>query len=480
MSWLSEIKDSFLTKSSVMFPETEGEFNRYSEVYQILNDAYDEGKDEAKLISRIREYDLMNKYIPDLDIVYSAYAIEGVAPDPIEKKAIWSYSEDKEISDESDSLIEFLDIDENLQILLYMLASTGNAYGEIFFTNEGVSRIDYHDASFVKRVELSDGTLLGFALFNKRYGRVEITPQTFYAHLNDRMKNSRNIENTAQFRMNFMERYGYLPLAHFEMVHWRLRKKSFYEKYGYGVMDAFLGHWRNALMSRNAMVLTRVRAANPPQEISVETGDAFSPSIVKQAIINASRYFKRKSIYKNGQIESRFNADSDLGSTIIPIVGDRKLFEINTPQKFTTSANIDDVNYYDNKIASIGLIPASVINGSEKKGNLASDDVRFAMRLGFMQREVCRGFKKVVENHLVVNGFSRLHIQKSNLDIIMPLASKIAMLLEAEGLDAKANAFNSLNGIFPKDERYRMIFGISKARSKSFSKKLKKEEVEDE
>lgn len=475
MSWLSEIKDSFLTKSNVLFPDTDEEFNRYSEVYQILNDVYDEGQDETALISRIREYELMNKYITDLDVVYNAYAVEGVTPDPIEKKSIWTYSEDKEISSESSALLDFLDVDENLQILLYMLVSNGNAYGELFFTNEGVSQVRYHDANMVKRVELSDGTLLGFALYNKRFGRTHVTPQSFHANLTDRMKRSKSIANTAEFRMSFWDRYGYFPLAHFEMVHWRLRKKSFYEKYGYGVMDAFSGHWRNALMARNAMVLQRVRSANPPQQITVETGDLINPTVIKKAIVNASRYFKRKSIYKNGQIASTYEADSDLGSRIIPIVADRKLFEISTPDKYSTSPNIEDVAYYDNKIASIGLIPASVINGSEKKGNLASDDVRFAMRLGFIQREVCRGFKKIIENHLIVNGFNRFDIQASKLDVIMPLASKIAMLLESEGIDAKANAFNSLAGIFPKDERYKVIFGISKARTDDFSKRLKKE-----
>ena len=160
----SKLRDSFFTKSHTFYPDSTSTESLLSMVDIVgIYDRRSNYEQEQKLYNRILEYKEMRDALPILDSIFTLYTDEVTTRNEFKGKTIWAENIDEGLSKETNDLIEFLEIEDNLPALTYNLVAFGNAYAEIVFTDKGVSRLVYHDVDKIKRVELPDGTLLGFA-----------------------------------------------------------------------------------------------------------------------------------------------------------------------------------------------------------------------------------------------------------------------------------------------------------------------------
>lgn len=456
----SKIRGQLFTKSHSFYPSDNNDITamNIADTMTLYNGISKQRTNTYDYVSRVAEYREMNKAIPELDAIYTLYSDEATTEDLFKNKMIWAESTDKAISEESNDLIEFLEIPYYLPMVAYNLTSLGNAFIELDIQKEGVSRILVHDVLSIKRIELPDGTLLGFALVNDI--RNDINYKSFLKALSYKkayLKKYGRIDKGAIKRQ-----VGFFPFYDFEMVHFRLKKYSSFELYGFSVMDALRGHWQNNVLSRTSMITERITRGTSRRKILVEVGTTTNKKDIYKKMKDMGSLFKRKKFYSSSETKLKYNPFSEQEDLIIPMQDGRPMFEIEEIQGRDLTPKIEDVQYNDKKITAVSLLPKSVLDGeNEGRATIAQENSRFAKRIYNVQMEIARGVRKIIKIHLIANGSTELKVLNSKLKLKMNYTSDTAKLIQIETMSQIVGHFQALEFIFPDKDRYYQAFGIS-------------------
>jgi len=477
-TFLDRVRSSFVTKVDSFYPDAMN--TEDIDVFDIIsgysnNDS--KNNSEAYMFQdRILEYDEMMKALPELDAIFTFYSDEATMENFLNNKVIWAENKIEEVKKESNLLLDFIEIGYQLPIITYNLVAYGNAYAELSLTSKGVSKIIIHDVKTIKRIELSDGRLMGFAQssgFSKH-----ITIKSFREALV--YKNKLLKKNGIISKDLVVSKFGFYPYEHFEMIHWRLRKYSATNLYGYSVMDALRGHWKNNVMARASLIINKIVSSMPRRKISIEVGKNTNKKDIARKMRDIARQFKRKAIFSSdGTIKNTFDPLSEMEDVIVPLIDSVPMFEIDEIPGKDMGGKIEDIEYFDKKIEVVSLIPKSILGGEgDSRSTLAQENMRFAKRIYNIQQEITKGVKKIISVHLYLNDYSVQDLLDNPVIVKMNFASDTAKLIQIETMNGLLSYFSSMEGIYPLKERYFRALGISEKEYEKYKKELEQDLID--
>lgn len=471
-----KIRGQLFTKSHSFYPSDYNDITamNISDTMSLYQGISNQAKETQDYYNRIEEYEDMNKGLPELDAIYTIYTDEATVENLFNNKVIWTESKNEQLAKESQDLLEFLEIPYHISMIAYNLVSKGNAFMETVISKRGVSKIVIHKTGTIKRIELPDHTLLGFAMVGDI--RSTIDYPTFLKGLTYKKEYIKEYGSIDKGKIK--SRLGFYPFHPFEMVHFRLRKHSSIELYGYSVMDALRGHWESNVMTRAALVTERITRSTVRRKIMLNVGKTNNIKDIRKKMNDMAVLFKRKSVFKNNGISLQYNPFSEQEDLIIPMQDNIPMFEIDEIPGRDISPKIEDIEYSDKKITTVSLIPKSVLNGeNEGRATIAQENVRFAKRIYAVQSEITRGFRKVIETHLIINDETKQGLLDSKLVVKMNYTSDTAKLIQIETMNQVVGYFQSLEDIFPDKERYYQAFGLSNEKIDSMLVEIRKNKI---
>ena len=471
-----KIRGQFFTKRHSFYPTDYNDLTAMgiADTSTLYNGISNGRKDSYNYYHRVEEYKDMNKALPELDAIYTLYSDEATTEDLFRNKMIWAESKQESTTKEANDLLEFLEIDYYLPMIAYNLASMGNAYLELDIQDAGVSRVVVHDVLKIKRIELPDHTVLGFALVKDI--RVHIDYKTFLkaiAYKKTYLKEHQKIN-----KGKIKEKFGFFPYHEFEMIHFRLKKYSSFESYGFSVMDALRGHWQNNVLSRTSMISERITRGTTRRKILVEVGKTTNMKDVYKKMKDVGSLFKRKRFFTNSEVKLNYNPFSEQEDLIIPLQDGQPMYEIDEIQGRDITPKIDDVEYNDKTVTAVSLIPKSVLNGeNEGRATIAQENSRFAKRVYNVQTEMTRGIKKIIDVHLITDGKTLQNLLDLKLKVKMNYTSDTAKLIQIETMNQIIGYYREMEFIFPDKERYYKAFGIPEEQSEEIMKEIRKNKI---
>jgi len=475
-TFVQKVRGAFVTKADSFYPDITDN-NTAVDIVDIVN-SYGGDKSSSDALNfqdRIEEYDEMMRALPELDAIFTFYSDEATMENFLTGKVVWAENKEEDIVKESNLLLDFIKIGYQLPIITYNLAAYGNAYAELSLTKDGVSKIIVHDVKTIRRIELPDGRLLGFA---RSPNNRSVTISRFreaIIYKNEVFKKKGKIS-----RSHMISRFGFYPYEHFEMVHWRLRKYSATNLYGYSVMDALRGHWRNNVMARTSLIMNKVKSAMPRRMITVEVGKTSNEKDIKRKLRSFQRKFRRKDFMgSNGMLRNGFNPFSELEDLVVPMQEGVPLYTFEEIAAKDIEGKTTDVEYFDNKIDVVSLIPKGILTGSESsRSTLAQESIRFAKRIYNIQQEIVKGIEKMITVHLYLNGYSTQDLLDNPVKVKMNFASDTAKLIQIETMEGLLGYFQSMENIFPLKDRYEKALGVSEKQYKEYKKDLENDLID--
>jgi len=476
-TFIETVRDAFLTRSDSFYPDLTSSDSVKDIIDTIESYGYrtDNERSSYEVQDRVLEYEAMMKALPELDAIFTFYSDEATMENFLNNKIIWAENKLEDIKIESNKLLEFLEIGYNLPLITYNLVAYGNAYAELIIREKGVSRIVVHDVKTIKRMELPDGRLLGFAKVNNVTSHINIS--VFRDAI--KYKDEYLIKYGKIKKSDIVAKFGFYPFEHFEVIHWRLRKYSATEMYGYSVMDALRGHWKNNVMARASLLLNRIMSASSRRKITIEVGNTTNTKDIKKKLREFGRMFKRKEFFnENGLLKNIFDPHSEMEDLHVPMINGVPMYDFEELTGKDISSKTEDVEYIDKFVQTVSLIPKSLLDGEgESRSTLAQENIRFAKRIYNVQQEITKGVKKIVIIHLHLNGYTAGDILDNPVIIKMNFASDTAKLIQVETMNQLIGYFQSMENIYPDEERYFRALGISKKEFERYRKEIEKDKI---
>jgi len=250
---------------------------------------------ENDLISRYVDYEDMDD-LPELSASLDIYSDDATQPDGITGKTVRVDCQDQTICQILEDLYEKnLRIDEEVWEMARTLCKYGNDFEEIVIKDgEGVIDLNFLPPPTVRRIEDTEGSLLGFV--QDYTANFKITTEEFLERIKNREEEEKYVEEQ-------MER-GSLPVKSFEnweVVHMRLRSKQRRSMYGYGVLDSVRWIVKRLMLIEDSMLVYRL-CLHGDSNVWTDNGYKKIKDIVKDDVVycynNKGILNKTKVVYK--------------------------------------------------------------------------------------------------------------------------------------------------------------------------------------
>ena len=229
-----------------------------------------------------------------------------------------------------------------------------------------------------------------------------------------------------------------MPFKSWQIAHFRLLTDSLFLPYGQSVLHKARRHFRMLTMMEDMMLIYRLERSVERRVFKIFVGnldEADIPAYV-QEIANT---FKRTPIIdpETGQLDVRKNMIDATQDYFIPTKDMNAPTPIDTLPAASNLDKIEDLKYFQNKLAIALRIPSEFLNFGESVGdgkNLALKDIRFTRTINRIQQALIMELTKIAVIHLYLNGFTD---ELTNFKITMNNPSTQSEILKLEELSKK-------------------------------------------
>lgn len=355
---------------------------------------------ENDLISRYIDYEDMDDY-PELSSALDIYADDATQPDGLTGKSVRIDCLDDTMSQLlTDLFDENLRIEEDIWEIARSLCKYGNDFEEIIVKDgEGVVDLNFLPAPTVRRVEDTEGGLLGF--IQDYTVNFRVSNDEFLSRISNRQLEHESIVE-ATIRSGLPVR----TFENWELVHFRLRSKHRRAMYGFGMLESVRFLFKRMLLLEDSMLMYRLTRAPERLAFYIDVGNVPPNEALSYIKKVKNEYKKRKWVDpRTGKLDMSFNplaADEDF---FVPVRNDKRSASIERIDGANYQGT-EDINYFKEKMYTGVKIPKDYLNYMENtpEGNLSQKDMRFARTILRVQRIMRNGFKHIGRVHLASLG----------------------------------------------------------------------------
>jgi len=407
---------------------------------------------------RYREYEIMDEY-PEIGSAFDIYADDSTQKSL--KGLRWEVKTDSNLlKEEVNSLFE----DMRMEDYLWDIVRNTCKYGDCFIElvpdlhnpGEGFKKIKILDPKFIFRIENEYGQLLGFAQ------QIPVKAQW----------------NTGGYQGDTLTGAEFVMLDKDQIVHFRMANSdpAFYP-YGKSVAALARQTFRSLKLMEDAMLIYRLSRAPERRIFYVDVGN-LSSSKAYDFIEKMKQAFKKEKYYSQttGNIDGRYNPLAPDEDFWVPISGSKSNTKIDTLPGAQNLGDVDDVQYFRDKLLAALKIPKDYIvekdKSPERKANLAQLDTKFARVIVRVQRSIEIGLETIAARHLKLRGYPRSLIRKMRIDLPEPSDMYIKRRLDVD--EQKARVVQAVLGLqlFPKSMIYKDYYNLNDTEVEELEKEL--------
>jgi len=364
------------------------------------------------------------------------FANDATQPDMDSGKTIWVSSKHEAIKQMGDTLIQKrLRLEDDIWSMTYNLVKMGNEMNEMLVTENGVVGLNYLPCPTVRRIEKSDGSLIGFV-------------QDITGRFNE---DSKALRNYLGNQGNIPEHVAVFP--EWQVCHMRLNHTKRKSPYGFSLADSSRAIWKRIILLEDSMMLYRLQRSPARYAYYVDVGD-HPPDKVEGILRRAKQELKKKSVVnpRTQRMDMRFNPVSSDEDIILGMRDGKPLGRVELLAGPVWPA-LDDIEYFKRMLHGNLNVPRSYLGQDgpvQSRSILSNEDSRAARVTLGIQRELRNGIKRIMEVDLAARGINPF---KYDFDIKMTLPSGIFELAQMELKSARADyaakilPFTSMNYI---------------------------------
>ena len=419
---------------------------------------------EHDLLTRYVDYEEMDDF-PEISSAIDIYADDATQVDSLRGTSVWVTSDSERVKTMlNDLLHKRLRVEEDIWPLARVVAKYGNGYAEVLLNEEGVVGLNFLPPPTMRRMEDTNGALLGFIQDPNGQG---VSLDDFKKMIDDKgalkttnkAPGARSPVHGAAQMSGTNRPVEVVPFEDWEVVHWRLRSKHMRSIYGHSVLEPARWVWRRLVLLEDAAILYKLTRAPARYAFYIDTGDLQGAQALAYVKNIKQQYKKKKFIDSQGKLDFRVNPLSQDEDFWIPSRGGKESTRIDVLSG-PDWQSMDDIEYFRQKLFAAIKVPASYagLSGEDSKGSLAQQDIRFARTVIRLQREVRNGLKKVCRIHLIAMGIDP---QSVEWDLTMTVPSSIFELAQIEVRSAQAQLAASMEEYVPKKWLLKHVFDFA-------------------
>jgi len=413
---------------------------------------------------RYREYEIMDEY-PEIGAAFDIYADDSTQKSL--KGERWEVKTDSNLLKKAvDDLFDELRMDDYLWDIIRNTCKYGDCFIELvpdlMNPEEGIKKIKILDPKFIFRIENQYGQLIGFAQ------QIPVKAQW----------------NTGGYQGDTLTGAEFIMLDKDQIIHFRLANSdpAFYP-YGKSIAALSRQTFRSLKLMEDAMLIYRLSRAPERRIFYVDVGN-LSSSKAYDFIEKMKQAFKKEKYYSQttGNIDGRYNPLAPDEDFWVPIAGSKSSTKIDTLPGAQNLGDVDDVQYFRDKLLASLKIPKDYIvekdKSPERKANLAQLDTKFARVIVRVQRSIEIGLEALAARHLKIKGFPRTLIKQLRVNLPEPSDMYIKRRLDVD--EQKARVVQAVLGLqlFPKEKIYKDYYNLTDDEIKDIEEKVEKENEE--
>jgi hypothetical protein len=251
----------------------------------------------------------------------------------------------------------------------------------------------------------------------------------------------------------------------YEIAHFRLLTDTNYLPYGKSIIETCRKDFKMLLMMEEAMMLHRIMRAPSKRVFKIDVG-SIAPSEVDSYIEEIVSSIKKVPYIDEatGDYNLKFNLQNMMEDFYLPVRGSDSGTSIEPLDGISNEGQIEDIDYFKNKIFSALKIPKAYMGQDEDtdgKTLLSAQDMRFSSTIKRIQKIVISELYKIATVHLLAQGFKTSDIM--NFELKMPNSSIIFQRQQVDLLNEQLNAVGTIleKRILSKQYIYEHIFKMS-------------------
>ena len=371
-----------------------------------------------------------------------------------EGHTVKNYSDDDEIKEILDSLFfERLNIDKEIWSIVNETCTFGDNFYEIIpdsYKNPTmVARIRYLEPERVNRIE-KNGKL------------------AFYTYTADTTDPEDILFNTVDPSTKKKDEDKVIyKLEPWQIVHFRIVDKKFHP-YGGSLLNAGVKAFRRLQLLEDGITIYRLARVPERRVFKIDCGNLPQSEANRQVQRIKDNYRTSQILDDRGNINRQASALSLTQDIFIPM-REGSGTEVTTLQGGTALNNIDDIRYFRDQVLWTMNIPPEYLGftsdqsgGSQGRGSLAMQDIKFSRFIERIQYSIEEGLTKIAAIELFFKHKKKTDLKNFRIELTPP--SNIKEIMELEYTTNKMNLIQAMNatGLFPKKFTLQYVMKMTK------------------
>jgi len=387
-------------------------------------------------VVRYRDYDVMEKKIPEVSSALDILADDITHIDPTTNAPFWITSDSERTSDMlQDFLINHLQLDQHIWIMARDLLKYGDEFEEIVVSENGVEFLKSLDASTMFRMEDEKGNLLKFEQKPNFY--FNDSTRNLYASL-PRLQQGAGAETSVDF----------VP---WQVIHSRILTDNRNALYGSSFLEKARYTGNLLRLMEEALAMLRTQKSYDRRIIFIDSRE-LDPMRALKYTDDIMRRMKRKRFSNNDSFNSFLNPLAPTEDLYLPIRKDDAT-RVETLAGVDTGKAIEDIKYMRNKLISILKVPAAYLGFTEDysgfvNNTLQMQDRRYTRTVRRYQQYMKFLINRVCEIQLSITDFP---YEERGFEVNFTNSNQLEEQAAIEIMSMKAELAKNLQDVLPMD-----------------------------
>ena len=384
--------------------------------------------------------------------------LQIIADDCTQKNSVDGHSvlvnsEDDDIKNILTELfIDRLNIDRELWSIFYETCKLGDNFYEVIpdsYTNPTqIARIRYLEPIRVNRIE-KNGKLAFYTYISEEINEED----QFYSNYDAVNKDNQKLV---------------YKLEPWQIIHFKISDKDYYP-YGGSLLKSGVKTFKRLQLLEDGMVIYRLARVPERRVFKIDCGNLPQSEANRQVQRIKDNYRTTQILDDRGNINRTASALSLTQDIFVPVREGSTGTEITTLGPGTALNNIDDIRYFRDQILWTMNIPPEYLGftsdqsgGSQGRGSLAMQDIKFSRFAERVQMSIVEGLNKIAAIELFFKKKKKDDLKNFNLELTPP--SNIKELMDIEFANQKMNLIQAMTGtgLFPKKFILERVMKMSK------------------
>lgn len=347
---------------------------------------------------------------------------DATQPDVDTGRTVWVHSSDEAVKHMIHTLLNRrLRIEDEIWSMVYTTVKTGNDYEEVLVTDNGVVGLNSLPVPTVRRVEQSNGSLIGY---------VQDITGKFTQDASD-LRGMLAGQSKVPDHVALFEEW--------QVLHTRLRGTARRCPYGMAVSDGARWIWKRLMLLEDSMLIYKLTRAPARFAFYIDVTDV--PSDKVESFLRKTKQDLRKQKMVNPRtqrLDMRFNPMDSMEDFFIAVRENRELARVEVLQG-PDYQSVEDVEYLQRKLHGVLKVPRSYLGQEDAippRSILSFEDVRAARVTMGVQREVKNTIRRLIQIDLAARGINPF---QQEFQVMMTVPSGIYELSHNEIKNARAD-----------------------------------------